>query len=341
MAIVPDGDPVTALPEFAYLKGRKGGLWGGTPDGTHTPGLGAGRDPVSATPEQMLLGDATRYPPHRDTHEPGHQWMNVCFTADDHKKWTAIHDRAVDKVLSEFGFDKPPFDYGLMINPDEFFAGLSEAYFFDHHVPRRYVKQFFPEAFAFLEEFYGVLTPTDSDRPGWTQYVNPMGDPLPWLVPAGGRYRHDTLGYSIDIPTQTELVAEEEYSTRWEGHGLTVAVSYRDLSDYRFVGDTLRQFAERRRGEVERRATVTSLERETIDGQDSYWLRYVMDGWWDVVERMLATSFDGREYVVLLEAYIHKHETRIPPQDRGERAAQLQTRGHGCAGIEAGRVQSI
>ena len=305
LAIVPDGDPISALPEFAHLKGTKD-HWGQSRDSTHTPGLGG--NPVSATPEQMLLGDA-RYPPHRDTHEPAHQWMNVCFTADDHKKWTAIHDSAIDKVLSVLGFDKP--------SPDEFFATLSSAYFFDLHMPRRIASRTFPEAFAFLKEFYGVLTPMDSDRPGWTQYVNPLGVPLPWLVPAGGRYKHGTLGYSIDIPTQTELVEEEEYSTRWEGHGLFIEVRYVDLSGYRFVGDELRQFAERRRDEVERQATVTSLERETIDGQDSYWLRYVTHGGGrDVIERMLATSFGGREYVVLLEAYVHENQAQIPPQDR-------------------------
>ena len=312
LAIVPDGDPVTSLPEFASLKGGKD-HWGQSHDSTYTPGLGG--VPVASTSEQRLLG-AAGYPPNRDTHEPAHLWMLTCFTADDHKKWTAIHGRAVDKVLSEFGFDTQPFHYGLMINPDEFFAGLSVRYFFGHRMPRRYVEQYFPEAFAFLKEFYGILTPMDSDRPGWTQYVNPLGVPLPWLVPSGGRYKHGTLGYSIDIPTQTELVAEEDYSTRWEGHGLFIEVRYIDLSGYRFVGDELRQFAEQRRVEVERRATVTSLEPETIDGQDSYWLSYVTQGGWDVIERMLVASFGGREYVVLMKAYIHENEAQIPPQDR-------------------------
>ena len=65
LAIVPDGDPVTALPEFSHLKGKKD-MWGQSYDGTWSPGLGEGGDLVSSSPEQRLIGDPG-YPPDRDT----------------------------------------------------------------------------------------------------------------------------------------------------------------------------------------------------------------------------------------------------------------------------------
>ena len=62
LAIVPDGDPVTALPEFSYLRGKKD-MWGQPYDSTDSPGLGGIIDrPVSSTSEQRLFGDPG-YPP--------------------------------------------------------------------------------------------------------------------------------------------------------------------------------------------------------------------------------------------------------------------------------------
>ena len=49
LAIVPDGDPVTALPEFAYLKGTKD-HWGQPRDGTTHPWSGGGARPGFGNP---------------------------------------------------------------------------------------------------------------------------------------------------------------------------------------------------------------------------------------------------------------------------------------------------
>ena len=100
------------------------------------------------------------------------------------------------------------------------------------------------------------------------------------------------------------------------GHGLGISVTYEDLSDSRFVGDELKQFAERRRREVERYASsVTSFERETTDRYDSYWLRYIAHRV-DVIERIMITTFGETKYGVRVEASVGESNPHIPPQDQ-------------------------
>lgn len=276
IAIVPDGDPVTALPEFTYLKGKED-MWGQSHDSTDTPGLGG--YPVSATSEQLLRPDPG-YPVRRDTHEPAHHLEN-CFTEKDHMVWGEIYEKSVERVHEIFGFDRPPFNQGFLVNPSELFAGLTSSYFRKSDLPSRHMKQLLPEAYEFLEEFYGVLTPTETDHPGWIQYVTTSGIPLPWLYPAGGIYKHPSLGYEIDVLPGLALETEGEFYTSWHRLNSFLSIDYIDLSDFQTKGDELTKFATWRRARHESWAQsldgyegfeITKFEKESVDGQDSYLL---------------------------------------------------------------------
>ena len=184
--------------------------------------------------------------------------------------WTDLHSRAVDKVNSVFGFDTPPFDWGLMVNFGEFFAGLSQYYFFQNDPPRRYAKQFFPQAFAFLEEFYGILTPKETDRPGYVQYVTASGIPLPWLVPGGFTYEHSTFGYSIELLPGWKVEREGVHDVLLSGRNWPwpeIRIEYTILPDGTGAGDPLVRLAESRIEEWEQstlewdKTEVRSFER--------------------------------------------------------------------------------
>ena len=188
LAIVADGDALTALPEHSHRRDREGEV-GRYVNSRHAPGAGGTlHSPVSATPEQMLRGFAA-YPPFRDVHEPGHH-VQLCFTESDNEKWVEMYQDAVKRV----GTIDDPIERLATINNLEFWAGFSSFYFHRHYAPRRYAEQLFPEAFAFVESIYGKLTPTESDYPGYAQYVTASGYELPWLVPGGVIYENDTFG---------------------------------------------------------------------------------------------------------------------------------------------------
>ncbi len=313
LAIVPDGDPLTALPEFANLRGTRD-HWGQYRDSTRSPGAGG---TVTATPEQLLRPEPG-YPPDRDIHEPAHLLQFICFAREDWRVWEGLHRRAVDKVLADFGFDRPPFTQGLMVDVYEFFAGLSQSYFFQGR-PRRHVKQYFPEVFAFLEDFYGVLTPTETNRPGWVQYVTASGVPVPWLVPAGQTYEHSALGYHIDLLPGWGVESEgagwvslsdgEAYLTS-EAY---ITIEYTRLPDGTDTGDELMRLAQSRVDEWEQstqgwyKSEVRSFERVVSDGQESYWIHYYghESPEWEEdigrVERVLIASHGGGSYGVVLQ----------------------------------------
>lgn len=308
IAIVPDGDPVSALPEYASLRGTRD-HWGQFRDSTWSPGLGGN---PSATPEQRLIGDPG-YPPYRDVHEPAHH-LERCFTKRDRQRWADIYRRAVDRVHSVFGPDDPPFDLGLMINASEFFAGLTQYYFYQNDPPRRYAERFFPEAFEFLEEFYGPLTPQESDRPGYTQYVTASSElPLPWLVPGGLTYEHSAFGYTIELLTgwivEREGVDEVLLSSRnWPWP--EIRIEYIHLPRSADADDELARLAASRIEEWNQytqgwdRSDAESFERVS-DGQKSYWIYYYGHEslkYCDIdrVERVLIASYNGRSYGVVL-----------------------------------------
>ena len=160
MAVIPEGEYVTSLPEFAFLKGEKD-IAGNRYNSFAISGLGAVKgQPVSSTSEKNLLrlpGD-----PHAfldvTIHEFAHAVQNLCFTPEDRETWSALYDAAIQ--ANAF-----PGTY-LRTNPDEFFAVLSTAYFGatdELGVARDEVRETFrttlPDAFAFVEGIYGVPSP--------------------------------------------------------------------------------------------------------------------------------------------------------------------------------------
>ena len=316
-AIFPRRAGVTELPEFSFLKG-KADMWGQAyDDHKQIDGLGATKAArVSAVYEPALTDPGYSFVRYKvAVHEFGHHVMNLCFTENDFQIWRDIHKRAVDRVLSVYGFDVPPFDQGLMVNIDEFFAGLSQLYFFRHDVPRRHAEQFFPEAFEFLEDFYGLLTPQETDRPAYVQYVTSSGTPLPWIVPGGGTYQHSALGYSIELLPGWKVERDGAYKSVLSSPSAEISIRYTRLPDGADDDDQLMRLAESSREDWDQwtqdwdKSEVKSFEKKSLDGQESYWILYYghesanyCDI--DVIERVLITSHDGIKYGVVLQGLV-------------------------------------
>ena len=324
LAIVPDGDPLTALPEFAHLRDI-GGETGAYLNSVHAPGAGGGWDsPVSATPEQMLRGPAG-HPPFRDVHEPGHH-LQICFTDSDNREWVDLYRRAVEKVGDVTEYDE--ISSLVTSNNYEFWAGFASFYFFVHDAPRRYAKQLFPEAYSFVEKFYGLLTPTKSAHQGYIQYVTASGIPLPWLVP-GGEYQNNRFGYSIDLLPGWVVEREHENgvllaSRNWPWP--QIRIDYTRIRDGADVDEALVRLAESRRNDWQRRTRdwhqshVKSFERLLLDGHDTYWLRYYSqespaDCEENVIERVLVTKHGGENYGVVLEGTVCGEGSEFVLQD--------------------------
>ncbi len=310
LAIVADGDPLTALPEFSHLKDLEGEE-GRYLNSVHAPGAGGHpASPVSATPEQMLRGPAG-YPPFRDVHEPGHH-VQLCFTELDNLKWVDLYWEAIEKVGLVDEYD--PISELVSSNSDEFWAGFSSFYFFVHYAPRRYAKQLFSEAFAFVESVYGKLTPTESEHPGYLQYVTASGHALPWLVP-GGVYENTTFDYRIELLPGWVVKKEGAHelllaSRNWPWP--TIRIQYTRVPDGENADDALLRISESRRLDWQRktrgwhRSEVKSFERVSLDGHDNYWIHfYGQESAWDcqvdVIERVLVATHDGDNYGVVLE----------------------------------------
>ena len=305
LAIVADGDPLTALPEHAFRTNR-----GSYVNSLHAPGSGGTpHSPVTATPEQMLRGFAA-YPPFRDVHEPGHH-LQLCFTESDNWKWEALYQDAVERV----GTINDPIDRLIDHNDMEFWAGFASFYFHRHYAPRRYAEHLYPEAFAFVESVYGKLTPTESDHPGYTQYVTASGHKLPWLVPGDVTYEDDTFGYMMDLLPGWVVKKESAnelllVSRNWPWP--VIRVHYTRLPGGVNADDTLVRLSESRRKDWERKtrrwhsSEVRLFERESLDGHDTYWIHlYGQESPGDyelaVVERVLVATHGGRNYGVILE----------------------------------------
>ena len=313
LAIVPDGDPLTSVPEFAHLRDI-GGETGAYLNSVHAPGAGGGWDsPVSATPEQMLRGLAG-YPPFRDVHESGHH-LQICFTDSDNREWIELHRRAVEKVGDVTEYDE--ISNLVSSSHHEFWAGFASFYFFVQDGPRRYAKQLFPEAYGFVERIYGLLKPTKSDHQGYIQYVTASGIPLPWLVP-GGEYQNNRFGYSIDLLPGWVVEREHENglllaSRNWPWP--QIRIDYTRIRDGADVDDALVRLAESRRNDWQRstrgwhRSEVKSFERLLLDGHDTYLIRYYGHEWSggceiDAVERVLVATHGGENYGVVLEGTV-------------------------------------
>ena len=309
LAIVADGDPLTALPEFSHLRDLEGET-GRYLNSLHAPGAGGGRDsPVSATPEQMLRGFAA-YPPFRDVHEPGHH-VQICFTESDNQKWEGLYQDAVERVGT---FDDPIEDLAS-VNSDEFWAGFASFYFHRHYAPRRYAEHLFPDAFAFVESIYGKLSPTESEHRGYTQYVTASGYELPWLVPGDVTYENDTFGYGMDLLPGWVVKKEGTHdlllvSRNWPWP--EIWIEYTRLPGGVNPDGALASLAESRRQDWQQetrdwhRSEVKSFERRSLDGSDTYWIHFYGQEWSegcevDVIERVLVASHGGDNYGVILE----------------------------------------
>ena len=304
-AIFPKQHPVTDLPEFAYLKG-KSDHWGQAyDDPLQIDGLGPTRsNPVTAVSEWALIQDPS-YPYRRyevAVHEFAHHLMNLCFTREDHK---ALEELLADSI--ELGYGE-----GLMINTDEFFAGLSEVYFsIDGSISRRHLEYFPSGVMEFLEEFYGALTPIAVENTGQVQFVTRSGISLPWLSTAGDTFEHAIFGYSIDLLPDWKVESQDTYRTVMSGPSSNIHIEYSRVPAGADTERQLVQLAEAQRLKWERwtqgwdQTEVTSFEL----GQDSYWIRYhghessqYCDV--DVIERILITSHDGRKFGVVLAGSI-------------------------------------
>ena len=306
-AIFPKDAPVTDLPEFSYLRGRRD-MWGRPYEGGAIFGLGGVKgNPVSAASEQSLIPDP-QYPnqgPWVAVHEFAHHLMNLCFTEEDHNAWAELRQETLEADLG--------YGAGLMVNVDEFFAGVSTAYFSIHYaIPRRHLAQFPPGVLERLEEFYGALTPVAADVPGRVRYVSSSGVATPWVTATGGAYEHAAFGYTITLPSGWSVEQEESYETLLSAPSMEVRIRYRRLPDGADRDEELARFAESDRDAWERwtagwdESEVRSFERESADGQTSYWIRYYgheSPGYCSIdrIHRLLIASHDGSSYAVAVE----------------------------------------
>ena len=155
LAIIPKDEYITALPEFAWLKGET------TPDGRaydsfQIRGQSAVRiQPVSATSEENLLGlpDDSYSFVDVTMHTFAQTIQNLCFTEEDDTQVNALYDDAKQVPLL-------PQSY--VANSSAFFGAFTTAYFGAIDLPgvtsragvSELLKQFFPEVYAFMKSFY-------------------------------------------------------------------------------------------------------------------------------------------------------------------------------------------
>ena len=260
MAIYPEGEYVTVLPEFARLKGKMTKV--GTPFESSTIGVGASKgQPVSATFEKDLLYFNKFYPfPDVTIHEFAHAVMNLCFTWRDAEAWSALHAAALEANVF-------PGTYA-MTDEDEFFAETSVAYFSAEDIGlgihpsriRDLVRTTLPETFAFLERIYGEA-PAPPAPVTFHQVTN-----------RDGKY-----AYSIELPyDRNDWRREREgvyFSDRRAGN---IVIAADELGSE----TTLEQFADSVRDEL--RADwasaplfeITSFEKKQLGDLNAYSITY-------------------------------------------------------------------
>ncbi len=309
-AIFPKDTPVTDLPEFAYLRGRKD-MWGRPYESGLIYGLGGVKDnPVSAASEQSLIPDP-EYPNQGywvAVHEFAHHLMNLCFSVEDYAAWVDLRQ---DTLEADLGYGE-----GLMVNVDEFFAGVSTAYFSIHDaIPRRHLAMFPRGVLKRLEEFYGALTPVAADSPGHIRHVSSSGVATPWMTGAGGAYEHSVFGYSIDMLPGWRVEREDAHETLLSAPSMEIRIRYTRLPGDAVHDEELARLAESDRDGWEQwtrgwdEAEVKSFERESVDGLVSYWIRYYGHESptycsIDRIHRVLIASHNGRSYGVVVEGGI-------------------------------------
>jgi hypothetical protein len=155
LAIIPRNVFMTALPEFAYLHGKK--------DSNNNPydafavrgGGGIRSQPVTAVAEENLLrlkGDPwaaenTTY------HEFGHGIMNLGFSEEQLRRWRDIYKSARQRNLFPGAF--------AMKNADEYWAELTQSFFGVNNEINgaTFIRQRDPAAYEFLESVYRPKKP--------------------------------------------------------------------------------------------------------------------------------------------------------------------------------------
>ena len=309
-AIFPKDRPITDLPEFSYLKGRRD-MWGRLYESGLIYGLGGVKEnPVSAASEQSLIPDP-QYPNQGywvAVHEFAHHLMNLCFSGEDHAIWEGLRRETIEADLG--------YGEGLMVNVDEFFAGVSTAYFSIHDtIPRRHLDYLPREVLERLEEFYGALASVETGTPGHVRHVSTSGTSTPWVTAAGGTYQHNTFGYSIGLLPGWKVERAGLYELLLSAPSIEIRIRYDLMPKGANPEDELVSLAESDRDGWEQwtrdwdEAEVKSFERESVDGLDSYWIRYYgrespMYCSIDRIHRVMVVSHEGRSYGVVLEGGI-------------------------------------
>lgn len=176
LAVIPKDEYITTLPEYKYLSGKIDP--NGNPYDSFTV-RGGGAIPTqltTATSEENLLNlpsDPYRGLEDIAVHELGHAVMNLGFTLNDKERLRKLYDDAKERKVF------PPKTFGL-VNPDEFFAELSQSYFNVNNEMGNAlaIKEKIPEAFKFLEEIYGPLAQSfinmRGDRPLVLLFASPI-----------------------------------------------------------------------------------------------------------------------------------------------------------------------
>ena len=158
LAIISKDQPVTSLPEYAHLQGRRTSQ-GRSRDTFDLRGLGGVPGlPVSSAGEEQVLGLwGAQHPfyPFKGlvaVHEFAHGIQNLCFTAEDDDRWNEFYAEALAAGLY-------PGTH-MMANVEEFFAVFSTGYLevtdeFGQHSTRESLKTRFPAVYSALDEIYG------------------------------------------------------------------------------------------------------------------------------------------------------------------------------------------
>ena len=159
LAIIPQGQLVTSLPEYAHLQGTRD-FTGRSRDSFDIRGLGGvSGQPVSSAGEEQVLGlFGPQHPFHPfkglvAVHEFAHGIQNLCFTSEDHDEWNGFYAEAL-------AADLYPGTH-MMADVHEFFAVFSTGYFevtdeLGQGSDRETLKTRFPTVHSALDGIYGT-----------------------------------------------------------------------------------------------------------------------------------------------------------------------------------------
>lgn len=166
VAIVPEKEYITTIPEFAQFTGKVQDD-GRAYDGFIIRGLGAVKgQPVTATSEENLLRRPQVHDPLSfvdvTIHEFAHAIENLCFTSTDRQRLTTLYDATIASGAID--------DTYAATNEDEFFAVFTTAYFnattelATVAADREQLETDFPEVHQFLSELYGDASEDEFQR---------------------------------------------------------------------------------------------------------------------------------------------------------------------------------